>query len=41
MRITSYRKHVDIAFHVDEDRVNIIGVFYDGQDYESALLAEE
>ena len=41
LRITSYRKRVAIAFHVDEDRVNIIGVFYGGQDYEAALLEEE
>ncbi len=41
LRITSYRKRVAIAFLVDEDRVNIIGAFYGGQDYESALLAEE
>ncbi len=26
------------AFDVDEDRANIIGVFYGGQDYESVLL---
>ena len=41
LRITSYRKRVAIAFHVDEDRVNIIGVFYGGQDYEAALLEGE
>jgi plasmid stabilization system protein ParE len=41
LRVTSYRKRVAIAFHVDEDRVNIIGVFYGGQDYESVLLEEE
>ncbi len=41
LRVTSYRKRVAIAFHVDEDRVNIIGVFYGGQDYEAALLEEE
>jgi plasmid stabilization system protein ParE len=41
LRVTSYRKRVAIAFHVDEDAVNIIGVFYGGQDYESLLSAEE
>jgi toxin ParE1/3/4 len=41
LRVTSYRKRVAIAFHVHEDRVNIIGVFYGGQDYEAALLEEE
>ena len=41
LRIISYRKRVAIAFLVDKDRVNIIGVFYGGQDYEAALLEEE
>ncbi len=41
LRVTSYRKRVAIAFNVDEERVNIIGVFYGGQDYEGALLEEE
>ena len=41
LRITGYRKRVAIAFHVDEERVNIIGIFYGGQDYEAALLEEE
>jgi toxin ParE1/3/4 len=38
LRVTSYRKRVAIAFNVDAERVNIIGVFYGGQDYEGALL---
>ncbi len=41
LRVTSYRKRVAIAFHVEDDRVNIIGVFYGGQDYEGALLEGE
>lgn len=41
LRITSYRKRVAVAFNVDNDRVNIIGVFYGGQDYEAALLEKE
>jgi plasmid stabilization system protein ParE len=41
LRVTGYRKRVAIAFHVDEDRVNIIGVFYGGQGYEATLLEEE
>ena len=41
LRVTSYRKRVAIAFHVDDDRVNILGVFYGGQDYEAVLLEEE
>jgi len=40
LRIANYRKRVAIAFHVDEDRVNIIGVVYGGQDDEAALLEE-
>lgn len=41
LRITSYRKRVAIAFQVDENRVHIIGVFYGGQDHESALVEDE
>lgn len=41
LRVTGYRKRVAIAFHPEQDRVNIIGVFYGGQDYEAALLEEE
>ncbi len=41
LRVTSFRKRVAIAFDVDEERVNIIGVFYGGQDYESVLSEEE
>jgi toxin ParE1/3/4 len=41
LRITNYRKRVVIAFDVDADQVNIIGAFYGGQDYETALQEEE
>jgi len=41
LRVIGYRKRVAIAFDVDEDRVNIIGVFYGGQDYESVLLEQD
>ena len=41
LRVTSYRRRVAIAFEVDEERVNIIGVFYGGQDYKSILSEEE
>lgn len=37
LRITNYRKRTVIAFAVDAESVSIIGVFYGGQDYESAL----
>lgn len=39
LRITNYKRRVAIAFDMDNDRVNIIGIFYGGQDYESVLLA--
>lgn len=41
LRTTSYRKRVAIAFHVDKDRVNIVGIFYGGEDYEAVLTEEE
>ena len=41
LRITSYRKRVVIAFAVDAANVSIIGVFYGGRDYESALQEDE
>lgn len=37
LRITNYKKRTVIAFDVAADQVSIIGVFYGGQDYESAL----
>lgn len=37
LRITSFRKRVVIAFNVEAEQVNIIGVFYGGQDYEAKL----
>ncbi|MBA3486048.1 MAG: type II toxin-antitoxin system RelE/ParE family toxin [Lysobacter sp.] len=37
LRITHYRKRSVIAFVVDDDRVSILGVYYGGQDYETAL----
>lgn len=39
LRITNYKRRVAIAFDMDNDRVNIIGIFYGGQDYGSVLLA--
>lgn len=41
LRVTSYRKRVAIASYVGDEQVNIIGIFYGGQDYEAALLDEE
>ena len=37
LRITNYRRRSVIAFDVADDVVSIIGVFYGGQDYETAL----
>jgi len=37
LRVTHYRKRSVIAFVVDDDRVSILGVYYGGQDYETAL----
>ena len=40
LRITNYKKRVIIAFHVDEERVSILGVFYGGQDYETVFQCD-
>jgi len=37
LRITHYKGRTVIAFAVDAERVSIVGVFYGGQDYETAL----
>ncbi|MBK5538449.1 type II toxin-antitoxin system RelE/ParE family toxin [Pseudomonas sp. TH05] len=37
LRITHYRKRAVIAFTVDEEKVFILGIFYGGQDFETAL----
>jgi plasmid stabilization system protein ParE len=37
LRITNYKGRTVIAFAVDAEQVSIIGVFYGGQDYETAL----
>lgn len=37
LRITNYKVRTVIAFAVDERQVSIVGVFYGGQDYETAL----
>jgi plasmid stabilization system protein ParE len=41
LRITNFRKRVAIAFDVEGDRVTILGIFYGGQNYETALFDEE
>ena len=37
LRVTHYKKRAVIVFDVDAERVSIIGVFGDGQDYETIL----
>lgn len=37
IRITNFRRRVVIAFTVDFELVSIIGLFYGGRDYETAL----
>ncbi|MGB4584501.1 MAG: type II toxin-antitoxin system RelE/ParE family toxin [Rhodoferax sp.] len=37
LRIANYKKRAVIAFAVEDDVVSVIGVYYGGQDYESAL----
>ena len=37
LRITNYKKRAVIAFAVDAAQVSVIGIFYGGQDYETAL----
>jgi hypothetical protein len=37
LRVTNYKGRTVIAFDVDAQQVSIIGVFYGGQDYETAL----
>ena len=41
LRIASYHKRVVIAFHLDADRIAVLGVFYGGQNYEAALHEDE
>ncbi len=37
LRITNFKGRCVIAFDVSDERVSIIGIFYGGQDYETAL----
>lgn len=37
LRITNYKKRAVITFAMGTDLISIIGVFYGGQDYETAL----
>lgn len=40
LRITNYKKRAVIAFAVDAGFISIIGLFYGGQDYETALQSD-
>lgn len=40
LRIIGFRRRVTIAFMVDDEAVTILGVFYGGQDYGTALQAD-
>ncbi len=41
LRIVGFRIRVSIALTVGGHRVDIVGIFYGGQDYEAALLPGE
>lgn len=41
LRTVAYKRRVMIAFAVDAAEVNIIGIFYGGQDYKTALQEDE
>ena len=41
LRTLGFRRRVTILFEVTDDTVNIIGVYYGGQDYEAALWDDE
>lgn len=41
LRLLGFRRRVTIALTVTEETVNILGVFYGGQDVEAVLNAED
>ncbi len=41
LRVTNYKGRAVIAFEVSSERVNVIGIFYGGQDYETTLNPPE
>lgn len=41
LRTLGFRRRVTILFEVAADTVNILGVYYGGQDYEAALRDDE
>lgn len=40
LRMTYYKKRIAIAFTAEADRISIIGIFYGGRDYETALQSD-
>ena len=40
LRITNYKKRIVIAFAIDAELISVIGIFYGGQDYETALQSD-
>jgi plasmid stabilization system protein ParE len=41
LRTTSYKRRTEIAYAVDDGRVEIVGIFHGGRDYERALQPGE
>ena len=41
LRVTNYKGRAVIAFDISSERVNVIGIFYGGQDYETTLNPPE
>lgn len=41
LRTLGFRRRVTILFEIEGDTVNILGVYYGGQDYEADLMDDE
>lgn len=41
LRTLGFRRRVTILFEIADAAVNVIGVYYGGQDYETAMLPDE
>lgn len=41
LRVVGYRKRIVIAFDIEKEQVNILGVFYGGRNYKRVLKQEE
>jgi len=40
LRFVGFRRRVTIAFGIGQDVVEIVGIFYGGQDYEAVLSGD-